>query len=93
MQMVNKGNAQVVLLVGLVSQFYPTPSGFFRPHTIVWPTLWAGSHAPKLLPLYIAVQYMSFNDVVLNGVNRGDSWLAPVINSIAQFAVAEFSSV
>ena len=86
-----------VPLVGLAAPFYPTPSVFFflegRPHTIVWPTWRAGSHAPKLLPLYIAVQYMSFNDVVLNGVNRGDSWLAPVINSIAQFAVAEFSSV
>ena len=33
-------------LVGLASQFYPIPSGFFlegRPHTIVWPTLCSSS--------------------------------------------------
>ena len=51
-----------VPLVGLALQFYPTPSVFFsvffpgRPHTIVWPTWCTGSHAPKLLPLYIALQ-------------------------------------
>ena len=59
--MVNKGMRKEctrVPLVGLASQFYPTPFVFFlegKPHTIVWPTLWAGSHAPKLLPLYIPV--------------------------------------
>ena len=40
-----------------------------------------------------SIHTMSFNDVALNGVNRGDFWLVPVINSIALFAVAEFCSV
>ena len=42
---------------------------------------------------HVTSGFYSHNDVALNGVNRGDFWLAPVINSIARFAVAEFCSV
>ena len=65
--MVNEGNVQGAYQsasgrVGFTN--FPYPFLFFlegRPHTIVWPTLCAGSHAPKILPflgLYIAVQYI-----------------------------------
>ena len=59
--MVNKGNAQGMYQsasgrVGLA--ILPHPFWFFflevRPHTIVWPTLCTGSHAPKFLPAMYA---------------------------------------
>ena len=41
-----------VPLVGLASQIFPYPFRFFflegRPHTIMWPTLFTGSHLPKI---------------------------------------------